>query len=215
MKEKRAKAIRVMEALGPLARNAVVHGSIARGDVKKTSDVDVAILEPVIPGIVELRLEASGFKPVKKLIVQATPSNTPKVYLFIDYKEEVVVSFPLAPLKPREREFYQWGGELGLDGLREGRRVPGVDKRLVLIVPAESGHVEVPVVGREGYVASILGISQDTVAERVRVLSRRREHGRTGVFLKVELAPEEPVEEAIARLREVNPIFRRALRGWI
>jgi predicted nucleotidyltransferase len=60
-------------------------------------------------------------------------------------------------------------------------------------------------------VARLLGISVETVIERVRVLTRRREHGRTGVFLKVELNPEDSVEEAVARVARENPMFRRRL----
>jgi len=214
LREKRARAIQVLEALGPLAGDAVVHGSVVRGDVRAGSDVDVAILRPVAPALVEVYLEGGGLRPVAKEIVQATPSNTPKVYLYLDYERVTVVSYPLAPLKPREREFYAWGGEATLEELRSGARKPGVDKRLMLIVPTERGHVEAPVAGNEGWVARLLNVSPETVAERVRVLTRRREHGHTGVYLKVELDPEEPVEEAVARLRGGNPAFRRALRGW-
>jgi predicted nucleotidyltransferase len=98
-----------------------------------------------------------------------------------------------------------------LDDLRKGVRTPGVDKRLKLIEPTDRGHRESPVIGREGYVARLLGISVETVIERVRVLTRRREHGRTGVFLKVELNPEDSVEEAVARVARENPMFRRRL----
>lgn len=217
LREKRRKALEVMEALSLRIPPGllVVHGSVARGDVDEDSDVDVAILEPVPPGIVEYALTSAGMKPVAKLIVQATPSNTPKAYFILDYREERVVSVPLAPLGPREREFYRWGGELGIRGLREGARVPGVDKRLMLIKPTERGHVEMSVKGNEGYVARLLGISVDTVLERVRVLTRRREHGRTGVFVKEEVDPETPVEEAVRDLAKRNPIFRRALKGWV
>ncbi len=214
LRKKREKALQVLKTLGPLARDAVVHGSVARGDVRPESDIDVAIVRPQAPAIVEVYLESSGMRPVAKEIVQATPSNTPKVYLYLDYEKLTVVSYPLAPLKPREREFYTWGGEASLEDLKRGARKPGVDKRLILIVPTKRGHVEAPVQGNEGWVARLLGVSLETVAERVRVLTRRREHGHTGVFLKVELDPEEPVEEAVARLREENPVFRRALRGW-
>ena len=36
-----------MEAFGDVRLERVTHGSIARGDVSKTSDVDVAFLRPV------------------------------------------------------------------------------------------------------------------------------------------------------------------------
>jgi predicted nucleotidyltransferase len=211
LEEKRSLAIKIMEVLQALYGSLVTHGSIARGDVSVDSDVDVVILDPPNPSLVELALEKGGFKVRWKELVQATPTYTPKVYLYLDYKGLLVVSYPLARLRPREREFYKWGGECTLDDLRKGVRTPGVDKRLKLIEPTDRGHRESPVIGREGYVARLLGISVETVIERVRVLTRRREHGRTGVFLKVELNPEDSVEEAVARVARENPVFRRRL----
>jgi predicted nucleotidyltransferase len=211
LEEKRSLAIKIMEVLRALYGSLVTHGSIARGDVSVDSDVDVVIPDPPNPSLVELTLEKGGFKVRWKELVQATPTYTPKVYLHLDYKGLLVVSYPLARLRPREREFYKWGGECTLDDLRKGVRTPGVDKRLKLIEPTDRGHRESPVMGREGYVARLLGISVETVIERVRVLTRRREHGRTGVFLKVELNPEDSVEEAVARVARENPMFRRRL----
>jgi len=192
-----------------------VHGSIARGDVREDSDIDTIILEPPQPSLVELALERAGYRIVGKYIVMATPHYVPKVYLVLDYNEEQVVSYPLARLRPREREFYRWGGELGLEGVRAGRRVPGVNKNLSLIIPTSTGHVEIPVPGNEEYTARILGVSIDTVRERVEVLSRRRRIGRTGVFIEEEVHPDMPVEAAIRDLARRNPYFRRALKESI
>ena len=179
LREKREKAINVMRKLAHFA--PVVHGSVARGDVREDSDVDVAILTPVPPYAVELAVGtfSHGY------IIQATPSSTPKMYLCLDPKEEIVVSFPLAKLSPREAEFYAFGGQLDLKGLEEGIRVPGVNKELKLILPREEGHWEESVIGKEGEVTKILGVSPETVEERVRVLTKRREKGRTGVFFKM------------------------------
>lgn len=209
LEEKRGLAVKVMKVLGVQFRDVITHGSIARGDVDRDSDVDVVILNPPSPSLVELTLERGGFRVKWKEVIQATPTYTPKVYLYLDYEGLLVVSYPLAELKPREREFYKWGGECSLEDLLRGVRVPGVDKRLMLIEPTDYGHRESSIMGREGYVARLLGISIDTVMERIRVLTRRREHGRTGVFLKVELNPEDSVEEAIARIARENPFFRR------
>ena len=213
LEEKRDKALRILEALSTLGLPVIVHGSIARGDVKESSDIDAVILVPPMPGMVEIVLERAGYRIVEKVIVQATPHYIPKVYLYLDYSEEQVVSYPLAPLRPREREFYKWGGELDLAGLKAGRRVPGVNKDLLLVMPSARGHRTLPVPGNEEYVASILGISIDTVRERVEVLTRRREIGRTGVFLKENIPPDVPIEAAIKDIARRNPFFRRALRG--
>lgn len=210
LREKREKARRLLEALQGLG-SPRVHGSIARGDVTPESDIDVIIPQPVPPGLVELALERAGYRPVRRLIVQATPSYVPKVYFVLDYREEMVVSVPLAPLRPREREFYKWGGELGLEGIAGGKRVPGVNKELLLIIPTPTGHIEAEIEGIEGLVARILGISIETVLERTRILTRRKEHGRTGVYIEQEIPPGEPVEEAIRRLAEKNKFFRRAV----
>lgn len=43
--ELRNKAVEVMAALEKFHLQSVVHGSIARGDVNKTSDIDVFIAE--------------------------------------------------------------------------------------------------------------------------------------------------------------------------
>ena len=213
--EKRRKAKRLVEALQPLRAPVVVHGSIARGDVREDSDIDVVILEPVPPSMVELLLEKAGYRVYYREIVQATPGCVPKVYYYLDEREEKVVSHPLARLRPREREFYKWGGELDYKGLARNVRVPGVSKELRLIIPTPRGHVEVEVEGNEHLVARIVGVSIETVLERVRVLTRRREHGRTGVFLKVEVPPGMSVEETVERLRRENPYFRRMTQGTL
>ncbi len=211
LEEKRAKAVEIVRALSRLRATVIVHGSLARGDVKPSSDVDVVVVDPVPPSLVEVALEDSGFRVVYREIVQATPSYTPKVYFYLDHEEERVVSVPLAPLRPREREFYRWGGEVSLDDLLRGRRVPGVSKDLVLIVPTEWGHVEVEVEGNEHLVARMVGVSIETVMERVRVLSRRRRHGRTGVFIKEPVPPGRSVEEVVSELASRNPFFRARL----
>ena len=213
LEEKRAKARRVMEALMGLRATVIVHGSIARGDVKPSSDVDVVVVEPVPPSLVELALERAGYQVVYREIVMATPGNTPKVYFYLDHEGEKVVSVPLAPLQPREREFYRWGGELDYRGLSTGRRVPGVSKDLVLIIPTPRGHVEVEVEGNEALVARIVGVSLETVRERLRVLTRRRRHGRTGVFVKAEVPPGVPVEQVVEELARRNPYFAEKVLG--
>jgi len=181
--------------------------------VDRDSDVDVVIPHVVAPGIVVYMLEKAGYKLYHIEIIQATPSYTPKVYIYLDPGEELIVSFPLARLGEREREFYKWGGELDLDGVRRGLRVPGVNKDLKLIIPTSNGHKELEVEGNESYVARVLGISIETVMERVRVLKRRRIHGRTGVFIKEPIPPGASIEEVVDRLIREVPAFRRRLQG--
>ncbi len=207
----RARAAEVMETLEARGIGCIVHGSIARGDVRPTSDIDVFVPSPPPSAIIEAALEFSGLRPVRRVLVQATPHYVPKGYIELD--ERTSVSFPLAKMRPIEREFYTFGGELDLRGLRAGLRVPGVDKRLMLIEPTERGHVESSILGREGEVARLLGISVETVMDRVRALLRRDEVGRTGVFIKRELGPGESFEAVLAELASENPAVRRRLRG--
>ena len=206
----RARALEVMEVLEARGIRCVVHGSLARGDVRPASDIDIFVPHPPPSAIIESALELSGLKPLRRVLVQATPHYVPKGYIELD--ERASVSFPLARMRPIEREFYRFGGELDVEGLRKGLRVPGVDKRLMLIEPTEFGHVESSILGREGEVASLLGISVETVRDRVRALLRRDEVGRTGVFLKRELAPGESFETVLADLASENPAVRRRLR---
>jgi len=211
LKSKRMKALEIMEALRRYGLYSIVHGSIARGDVTEKSDIDVFIPYKVPSYMVELALESIGLKPYIRLIVQATPTHAVKAYIILDQLEERVISFPLVKMRQREIEFYKFGGQLDLEGLRRDLRVPGVDKRLILIKPTPKGHIEIPIIGRESEVASLLGISIETVNERIKVLTRRDEKGRTGVFVKYELSPDESFEEALDKLMARNPLLRRQI----
>jgi len=209
LREKRKEALAIMSALKKLGLNPIVHGSVARGDVKETSDIDIAILYPVPSYKVEIALENSGYEPYKRLIVQATPRHAPKAYIVLDEMEMKVVSFPLVKLSRKEVEFYKFGGLLNFEDLKKNLRVPGVNKRLILIKPTNKGHIEVPVIGREAEVSSILNVSLDVVEERIRVLTRRDRLGRTGVFVKYILKPDETFEEALEELMKTNQYVRR------
>jgi predicted nucleotidyltransferase len=110
-----------------------------------------------------------------------------------------------------EREFYKFGGEIYLNHLGAGTRVAGVDKRLMLIEPTERGHTESSIIGREEQTAKILEISTETVLDRVHTLLKRDEVGRTGVFIKKELAADETFEMALKKLADENPAVRRRM----
>jgi len=203
----RARALRVMEALAECHVRSVAHGSVARGDVSETSDVDVFIPEPLSSFAIESALERAGFSSVCRMVVQATPFYALKGYIELD--DGTSVSFPLVKLRRVEKEFYRFGGEATVSELRAGRRVPGVDKRLMLIEPTETGHVESAVVGQEMQAANLLGVSVSTVLDRVHALLRRDEVGRTGVFVQQMLAPDETFEQAMKKLADQNPAVRR------
>ncbi|RLF19157.1 MAG: DNA polymerase subunit beta [Thermoprotei archaeon] len=206
----RSKAMRIMKVLNAAGLPAIVHGSVARGDVTKESDIDVFIPLNVPSYKVELALEQAGFKIYARMITQATPWHVIKGHIYLD--ELTIITFPLTRMTKLEREFYRFGGELTLDELKRDIRVPGVDKRLMMIEPRPYGHDEWPIIGREHEVAKILKVSIDIVKERVYVLTRRDEVGRTGVFLKELLLPEESFEEALERIARDKPQVKKKLR---
>jgi predicted nucleotidyltransferase len=210
LKTLRSSALELMETLLQAHLHSVVHGSIARGDVSRKSDVDVFVPEPPSSFVIENALEKGGVSCLRRTLVQATPVYALKGY--VELAENVCVSFPLVKMRRVERDFYKYGGELSLQMLKDDLRVAGVDKRLMLIEPTPKGHVESSIVGREEEVARLLGVSLETVYDRVRTLQRRDEVGRTGVFVERELAAEETFEMVLQRLADVNPAVRRRLR---
>jgi len=211
LKKLRERAKYVMEALESAHIESIVHGSIARGDVTEKSDIDVFLRTPVSSFAVETALERAGIQAEKRLVVQATPTYAMKAH--VEIGENTSVSFPLMKMRTVEREFYGFGGEITLEGLRQSLRVPGVDKRLMLIEPTVKGHRESTIVGCEDRVAHVLDVSVETVLDRVRALLRRNEVGRTGVFLEEELSPDETFEMALKRLAVKNPAVRRRWRS--
>jgi len=206
----RAEAIELMDALNSMHIFSIAHGSIARGDVSEKSDIDIFIPDVIPSFLVETALERAGISISERILVQATPTYSIKAYIGIDERKSV--SFPLSKLRKTEREFYKFGGEATLEMLRRGVRVPGVDKRLMLIEPTDDGHIESSILGREGEVAKLLGISIETVLDRVRTLTRRDRIGRTGLFIERRLASNETFESVLKELAERNPAVRRRLR---
>lgn len=210
LRELRSKAIQIMEVLDRFHLPSVVHGSIARGDISEKSDIDVFVPSPPSSFIIETALERAGISVNRRIVVQATPLYAAKGYLEIDTQRSV--SFPLVKFRRVERDFYRFSGELSLPTLKRDVRVAGVDKRLMLIEPTPEGHVESAIVGREETVAHLLGVSLETVLDRVHALVRRNEVGRTGVFIERELSPDETFEMVLKKLADQNPAVRRRIK---
>lgn len=198
-----------MEALSAAHVETVVHGSIARGDISDKSDIDIFAESQPSSFTVETALEKANIPLADRMIVQATPTYAMKAHIQID--EKTTVSFPLMKLRKVEREFYTFGGLADLKRLKEDFRACGVDKRLMLIEPTPQGHRESTIVGNEQQTAKLLGISAETVLDRVHTLLRRDEIGRTGVFLKAQLNADETFEMALERFAKKNPAVRRRL----
>ncbi len=176
------------------------------GDVKPTSDVDIFIPDMISSIRVGMALDDRGI--AERSIVQATPRALVKAHLVLSDRTNVI--FPLIQPKQIELEFYRFGGEVGLQGILEECRVCGVDKRLMFIQPVENGHVETPLSDMSpGWVAKQLGVGQSIVEERMRVLERRADVGRTGVYIKRQLDAEESFEQVLAELMYEDPALRR------
>ena len=212
LKQLRTKTIQIMETLDNCHLRSIVHGSIARGDISETSDIDVFLPDPPSSFVIETVLERSGLRVNQRIIVQATPIYALKGYIWLD--EQTSLSFPLVKLRPVEKDFYRFSGEATLSALKENKRVLGVDKRLMLIEPTKEGHIETAVVGQEEEAANLLGVSLNTVLDRVHALIRRDEVGRTGVFIEKELAPDETFEQAMKKLADQNPAVRRRTKFY-
>ena len=140
MGELRLRAKGLMEVLDQIGVEALLHGSLCRGDVSEQSDVDI-YLPRVLPSFsVEFALNEAGYQIIHRELVHATPFHAVKAHIYLP--KNSVVTLPLTNPAPIELEFYQFGGCLNLSGLQKERRVPGVDKRLFLIEPIEEGHVD-------------------------------------------------------------------------
>lgn len=209
LKKLRAVAIDILKALKARGIEGIVHGSLARGDVNEKSDVDVFIPDVLPSYMVEGALHDAGIQILKRELTQATPNHVVKAIVYLD--EKVKVTFPLLPLRQREREFYKFGGEVGLSDLIEGKRVPGVDKRLMLIFPTTYGHYEYSIIYNGVEVSKLIGVSLELINERIRVLTRRDEIGRTGIYFKIELRDDENFEEKLRERAAKDPSLRRLL----
>jgi uncharacterized protein len=210
LEQLRGKSSQLLSVLEQRHITAIVHGSIARGDVKKGSDIDVFIPNPPSSFQIETSLEQANISPISRTVIQATPTYSMKAY--IEVGEATTVSFPLMNMRRVEREFYQFSGELNINQLYAKARVRGIDKRLMLIEPTEKGHIESSIIGCEEQVAKIVGVSVETVSDRVRALTKRDAVGRTGVFIKKELSSDETFEQTMMNLSKENPAVRRKLK---
>lgn len=210
LKKLRSDAASMMKPLVDTHTYCLVYGSIARGDVSETSDIDVYLPTPPSSTIIEAALESHGSRYTRREIVQATPSYAAKAYIYLDDLKSY--SFPLVPLRPSEADFTGFAGKIDYDQLREDMRVPGVNKDLVFIDPNETGHMETPIRGIEGIVAKKLGVDTRIVYQRERTLERREKVGRTGVYIKRELSPDESFGAVFNELARNDSAIRRRLR---
>ncbi|MEM4189693.1 MAG: nucleotidyltransferase domain-containing protein [Candidatus Caldarchaeum sp.] len=204
--ELREKALNIMMHLEKHGFSPIVYGSVARGDVSPTSDLDV-----FIPRVVPMQLLeyiVSLLQPVqKRVLVQATPYYAAKAYLYLNDRD--TVSAPMVQLNRDEEGFYTLAGSLTVEELRQNVRKPGINKALNLIIPTMFGHVEKPLKSSFEEAVRILRVSPDIITARMKVLLKRREKGRTGVFQSIELGEDSSFEEAFRQLLAKSAALRK------
>ncbi|NYT01117.1 MAG: nucleotidyltransferase [Methanocellales archaeon] len=204
LKRMRHRTKSLMTSLDKANIESIVHGSVARGDISFSSDIDIFV--PQITQSFRMEIALRKYVIFQRKIVQATPFHLPKAHILLD--EKTMVTFPLASPKRRETEFYRFGGQLGLEEI--DHRVAGADKRLMLIEPTSDGHIETPLSELSlEYVAKVIGVCKDTIEERIRVLRRRAITGRTGVYLDYVLCEDQSFEKALNEIASRDPAIRR------
>lgn len=206
---KRKRAIDLLEMFAKEGLNPYIYGSIARGNVHQDSDIDIIFTQKIPSYRVEFALNKNGFKNFYREIIMATPKDSLKLYIHLSELECITV--PLSDISKNILEFYDFGGKSDINQLKSNIRVPGIDKRLVLIKPNAQGHEEFSIINNEPEAAKIVGVSINTIKERKKVLLRREKHGRTGVFLKRALSVNESTEEVLKKLSNSKSIVRKKL----
>ncbi|MHA2183716.1 MAG: nucleotidyltransferase domain-containing protein [Promethearchaeota archaeon] len=209
LKQKRIIAKDLLEIFNKEGLDPYVHGSVARGDVHEDSDVDIVFIQQIPSFQIEYILNKNGLTNFFREIIMATPLDTIKLYIHLSELESITI--PLSKFGTKYIEFYNFGGKINLLELLSEVRVSGIDKRLVLIKPNSQGHEEISIIGNEVYSAKEVGVSVETINGRKKILLRREQHGRTGVFLKKELQLHESTEEVLKNLAKTKSIVRKKL----
>ncbi|MFO7797213.1 MAG: nucleotidyltransferase domain-containing protein [Promethearchaeati archaeon] len=209
LEEKRKQAKKLLKLFKKNNLFPFVYGSVARGDVDQYSDIDIIFLHKIPTYKIDFILNQNNYENYRRELIMATPGDSIKLYIYLN--ELTAITIPLTKLYKTSLEFYDFGGKINYEHLINNERVPGIDKRLVLINPLPKGHEELSILNNESIAAKKVGVSIDTINERKRVLLRREEHGRTGVFLKRELSLEESPEAVLTKLARENSIIRRKI----
>jgi len=206
---KRERSKLLLEMFSKEGLNPFIYGSIARGDVHNDSDIDIVLIQSIAPYQIEIILDKNGFNNYFREIIMATPTDTLKLYIYLNELESITI--PLSKFDKKSREFYDFGGKINLNQIKNSIRVPGIDKRLVLIQPTPNGHEEYSIIGNEYLAAKKLNVSINLINERKKVLLKREKKGRTGVFLKRPIAIRETTELVLKKLSNKSSIVRKKL----
>jgi len=205
----RKHALKVTTVFAHHGIDSLTYGSVARGDVSPKSDIDIILLTQIPSYRVELILDETNLSLNSKKIIQATPNDIIKAHF--ELEGDVCITSLLTDFTSSPFEFYRFGGALNHKQVENSKRVPGVDKRLILIEPNDEGHNESSLIERQYEASKILGISQSMIDQRIRVLTRRDKIGRTGIFLNKDIGLNENIEEELRSIARHNPLIRRRL----
>ena len=205
----RKHALKVTTVFAHHGIDSLTYGSVARGDVSPKSDIDIILLTQIPSYRVELILDETNLSLNSKKIIQATPNDIIKAHF--ELEGDVCITSLLTDFTSSPFEFYRFGGALNHKQVENSKRVPGVDKRLILIEPNDEGHNESSLIERQYEASKILGISQSMIDQRIRVLTRRDKIGRTGIFLNQDIGLNENIEEELRKIARRNPLIRRRL----
>ena len=209
LKYLRDQAVPILKALAEHQLTGNVFGSVARGDVSETSDLDIFISEFVPSFKMDLALRLSNFEIIGKEISMATPSSVVKGTYYLG--NDISISIRLTEFTSSPFQFYIFSGYVNLEEIIEEKRVPGVSKALLVIEPTKEGHKEYSLLGNEYEARNLLNIEEKMLEERIRVLTKRDKYGRTGLFLKVNIHPEDSFEDKLQELADKNSLIRRRL----
>jgi len=209
LQQKRERSKMLLEMFVKEGLNPFIYGSIARGDIHNDSDIDMVLMQSIAPYQIEIILDKNGFNNYFREIIMATPTDTLKLYIYLNELESITI--PLSKFNKKSSEFYDFGGKVNLNQIINSVRVPGINKRLVLIQPTSDGHEEYSIIGNEHLAAKQLNVSINLINERKRVLLRREKYGKTGVFLKRSIGVGETTELVLKQLSNKNTIVRKKL----
>lgn len=209
LKEKREHARKICAPLHDRALPLLIYGSLARGDVHKDSDLDILINARISPFNIETAISVTELKVAAREIVQATPNDVIKGHIYL--QGEACITFFLTSGNKLNYDFYKFGGCLDYQQLISNKRVAGVDKSLTLIIPTETGHKEMNLIGNEKLAHELLNVSPRIIQVRRRVLTKRDKVGRTGVFVKEPVGSNESFGEVLKSLADKNSLVKRKL----
>lgn len=209
----REKALLLLQALDEIEEKPLVVGSVARGDVNSSSDIDIFFKGYVPSWRIALALEKVGVAVQAYRIVQATSQTALRFIAVVEDKVEI--SVPMSRLRRTEEEFPNYAGAITIHHIINKLRVRGINKQLLFIEPTCYGHDEWSIIGREEESAKLLGISIETILERKSMREKRAREGRTGFLFNIEISGEESPEEFVCSLARKNPILRETIRTTI